>query len=83
MAYCNASTLRMNWQVGSGGIRIGSEVTIFLSVRSACLHFSDQSNGMSFFRRLVSGLAMCAKLRMKCYAWFCSGLIAQIPILGL
>ena len=65
MAYCDVSTSRMNWRVGSGGIRIGSDVTIALSVQSACLHFSDQSNGMSFFKRSVSGLAICAKLQIK------------------
>jgi hypothetical protein len=65
VAYWEASTLRTNCLVESGGTRTGSDVTIRLSSFTAFVHLSVHSNGVSFFRRSVSGLAIWANPQMK------------------
>ena len=65
MAYCDASTSRMNCLAGSGGVRTGAEVTTLISLSSACVHSSVHLNSAPFFNRLVRGLAVYAKLRIK------------------
>jgi hypothetical protein len=65
VAYWEASTSRTNCLVESGGTRTGSDVTIRLSSFTAVVHLSVHLNGISFFKRSVSGLAIWANPQMK------------------
>jgi hypothetical protein len=65
VAYCDASTSRMNCLVVSGGTRTGSEVTMLIRVLSAVVHSSVQVKLRPFFRSVVRGFAISANPGIK------------------
>src|SRR6267142_4117724 len=65
VAYCDASTSKINCRSWSGGMRTGSKVTMSHSVVNAVVHSSVQRNGEVFFSRLVKGLVIMANPGMN------------------
>jgi hypothetical protein len=65
VAYWEASTSRMNCLVVSGGMRMGSDVTMLIKVSRAVVQLSVQMKLRFFFRRDVRGFVMSANPGMN------------------